>query len=309
MKLISYFVVEEERDQLAVLVGENAYNMDALDRKLPNNMAEFLWGEDETMVMAKAYDAKIKAGEKVKAKAQKATKLPLLAPIPYPTSLRYADAFSQANSLTTSKFPDFQFANHHTVQGGGAVVCMSDHLQQLDFGLEIAAVIGLQGYNIRAEEAEEFIAGYMVMNNFSARHFGGAKGADFATAVGPYLVTPDELSANVQEMEEQEGYTLNLPMRAWVNGQLVTEGNTADMIWTFSEIIERCSYGIELHPGAIISSGTIGKGSFWALHQLDHKKNAPKCLKVGDRVELSIDGLGKLSNYIELSEDKFSILK
>lgn len=332
MKLISYLNEKTEHAQLAILVGNQAYDTHLLDKKLPDNMAEFLLGEDETMAMAKAYDAKIKAGNKVNAQPKLITALPLMAPVPYPTSCRDAYAFRQHVAAGRrnrgvdmipefDQFPVFYFTNHNAITGPGEVVCMPDHLHRLDFELEIAAVIGVGGINIRPEEAEEFIAGYMIMNDFSARrlqmeemrlNLGPAKGKDFATAVGPYLVTPDELAAyKVPAQDGHEGYNFNLEMRCWVNGKLVSQGNMANMTWTFTEILERCSYGVDLLPGDIIGSGTVGTGCFLELNGTAKRNNpnaTPQWLQVGDVVEMEITGLGRLKNVIVAAEDDHSIL-
>ena len=100
------------------------------------------------------------------------------------------------------QFPVFYFTNHNAIFGEGDIVVEDDHLEKLDFELEAAIVIGKEGRNIPAEKADEYIAGYMIMNDFSARvlqmeemklNLGPAKGKDFATSIGPWLVTPDEL--------------------------------------------------------------------------------------------------------------------
>ena len=100
------------------------------------------------------------------------------------------------------QYPIFYFTNHNSIQGPGEVVCMPDHFEKLDFELEVAIVICKPGKNIKAEEADEYIGGFMIMNDLSARrlqmeemllNLGPAKGKDFATATGPMLVTPDEL--------------------------------------------------------------------------------------------------------------------
>src|SRR6187200_1363671 len=101
------------------------------------------------------------------------------------------------------QFPVFYFTNHHSIQGPGEVKCMPDHFEKLDFELEVAIVVCKHGRNIKAEEADEYIGGLMIMNDFSARrlqmeemllNLGPAKGKDFATTVGPYLITVDELA-------------------------------------------------------------------------------------------------------------------
>src|SRR5206468_7859094 len=120
-----------------------------------------------------------------------------------------------------------------------------------DFELEVAIVIAKHGRNIRAEEADEYIAGLMIMNDLSARrlqmeemllNLGPAKGKDFATTIGPWLVTLDELAEfEVHPREGHVGSCWNLSMSCIVNGRQVSAGNLSDMDWTFAEIIERAS--------------------------------------------------------------------
>ena len=100
-------------------------------------------------------------------------------------------------------------------------------------------------------------------------------------------------------------------MKCWVNGVQVSEGNVADMDWTFAEIIERCSYGVNLMPGDVIGSGTVGTGCFLELNGtglLNNPDFIPQWLQEGDVVEMEIDALGKLSNTIVKDESDFSIL-
>ena len=219
------------------------------------------------------------------------------------------------------QYPVFYFTNHNSIQGPGEVVCMPDHFEKLDFELEAAIVIAKPGRNIKAEEADEYIAGFMVMNDLSARrlqmeemllNLGPAKGKDFATIIGPALVTPDELEQfKVDCKPGHIGNAYNLSMKCWVNDVLVSEGNLADMDWTFAEIIERASYGVQLFPGDIIGSGTVGTGCFLELNgtgKLNDPDYKEQWLQEGDVVDMEIDGLGKLSNTIVKDESDFSIL-
>ena len=199
---------------------------------------------------------------------------------------------------------------------------MPDHFEKLDFELEAAIVICKGGRNIKAEEAEEYIGGLMIMNDFSARrlqmeemllNLGPAKGKDFATTVGPWLVTLDELEEFAAPAKEgHTGRVWNLKMICRVNGGQVSEGSLADMDWTFAEIIERASYGVDLFPGDIIGSGTVGTGCFLELNgtgKLNSPDYAEQWLKDGDVVELEIDNLGILSNTIVAEETDWSILQ
>ena len=219
------------------------------------------------------------------------------------------------------QYPIFYFTNHHSVQGPGDIICMPDHFEKLDFELEAAIVICKNGRNIRAEQADQYIGGLMIMNDMSARrlqmeemllNLGPAKGKDFSTVIGPCLVTLDELEEfEIPAKEGHIGKSWNLNMKCWVNGIQVSNGNVGDMNWTFAEIIERCSYGVNIQAGDVIGSGTVGTGCFLELNgtgKLNDPNYQEQWLQAGDVVEMEISGLGKLSNTIVKDEDDFSIL-
>jgi fumarylacetoacetate (FAA) hydrolase len=161
----------------------------------------------------------------------------------------------------------------------------------------------------------------MIMNDLSARrlqmeemllNLGPAKGKDFATAIGPWLVTLDELEEfEVPPKENHVGRRWNLSMRCYVNEKQVSEGNLHDMDWTFAEIIERASYGVDLYPGDIIGSGTVGTGCFLELNgtaKLQDPNYVERWLLADDVVDLEIDHLGKLSNTIVAEDSDWSLL-
>jgi fumarylacetoacetate (FAA) hydrolase len=257
----------------------------------------------------------------------------LLAPVPYPASCRDGYAFRQhvAAARRNRKvdmiaefdhFPIFYFTNHHSISGPGEVVCMPDHFEKLDFELEAAIVICKAGRNIKAEEADEYIGGLMIMNDLSARrlqmeemllNLGPAKGKDFATTIGPWLVTLDELEEfEVAPKENHVGKAWNLKMTCKVNDVQVSAGNLRDIDWTFAEIIERASYGVDLYPGDVIGSGTVGSGCFLELNGTGRHNDSnytEQWLKEGDVVEMEIDALGTLTNNIVMEETDWSILK
>ena len=160
------------------------------------------------------------------------------------------------------------------------------------------------------------------MNDMSARrlqmeemllNLGPAKGKDFSTVIGPMLVTLDELEAfEVPCKEGHTGKAWNLKMNCKVNGITVSEGNLADMDWTFAEIIERCSYGVDMYAGDVIGSGTVGTGCFLELNgtgKLNDPEYKEQWLQNGDEVDMEIDGLGVLKNTIIAEETDFSLLK
>jgi fumarylacetoacetate (FAA) hydrolase len=219
------------------------------------------------------------------------------------------------------QYPIFYFTNHHSIQGPGDVTCMPDHFEKLDFELECAVLICKSGRNIKAEEADEYIGGLMIMNDLSARrlqmeemllNLGPAKGKDFSTVIGPWLVTLDELEEyEVPCKEGHVGKSWNLKMTCSVNGVQVSQGNLSDMDWTFAEIIERSAYGVNLYAGDVIGSGTVGTGCFLELNgtgKLNNPDYQEQWLQPGDVVEMEIDGLGKLSNTLIKEDTDFSIL-
>ena len=329
MKLISY--LKDEHEQLAVLNDGLVYDMDTLHPDLPTSMNMFLQYWDEYIALANASVKAVQEGRLMPGNAQRIEDLQLLAPVPMPASCRDGYAFRQHVEAARrnrkvemipefDQYPIFYFTNHHSIQGPGDVRCMPDHFEKLDFELEVAIVICKHGRNIRAEEADHYIGGLMIMNDMSARrlqmeemllNLGPAKGKDFSTVIGPWLVTLDELQEYVVPAKENHvGLNWNLNMKCWVNGKQVSAGNVAQMDWTFAEIIERASYGVDLYPGDVIGSGTVGTGCFLELNgtgKLNDPDYTEQWLQEGDIVEMEIDGLGRLSNTMVREEDDFSI--
>lgn len=331
MKLVSY--IKEDRDQLAVFVDGYIYDMEVLHPDLPNSMSMFLHYWDDAVPMVQAGLLMIEEGNISQAKGIPVDSVQLLSPVPFPTSCRDGYAFRQHVAAARrnrkvdmipefDQYPIFYMTNHHSVKGPGLVSCMPDHFEKLDFELEAAIVICKHGRNIKAEEADEYIGGLMIMNDLSARrlqmeemllNLGPAKGKDFATTVGPWLVTLDELREfEIPAKEGHVGKNWNLKMVCRVNGVQVSEGNLGDMDWTFAEIIERASYGVDLYPGDIIGSGTVGTGCFLELNgtgKLNDPNYKEQWLQNNDVVELEIDHLGILENTIVAEDTDWSILK
>ncbi|MEJ7693692.1 fumarylacetoacetate hydrolase family protein [Daejeonella sp.] len=328
MKLVSYKT--EDREHLGVFIKGHIYNLNSCDKLIPDNMNEFLSGGEELMDRAKKVNDQIKSG---KQKAKEEIFFEILAPVPHPSSCRDGYAFRQHVASARKnrrvemipefdQYPIFYFTNHNAIQGVGDIECMPDHFEKLDFELEAAIVIGKKGRNLTAAEADSYIAGYMVMNDLSARtlqmeemllNLGPAKGKDFSTIIGPWLVTPDELEEyKTSAKAGHTGNSYNLSMKCWVNGIEVSSGNMADMDWTFAEIIERCSYGVDILPGDVIGSGTVGTGCFMELNGtglLNDPNYKPQWLQAGDIVEMEIAGLGRLTNTIRKTDTDWSILK
>ncbi|HMQ11241.1 MAG TPA: fumarylacetoacetate hydrolase family protein [Oligoflexia bacterium] len=335
MKLISY-LNQNQQERLGLYIKDEGYydmhdTAKHIKLDLPQDMQSFLNHND-------TYFSKVQDLEKIlyaePEKFKPADVHTLLSPVPHPPSCRDAYAFRQhVETMRANRgadmipefdqFPVFYFTNHNAVFGEGPIDVYDDHLDKLDFELEIAAVIGKGGKNIPANKADEHIFGFMIMNDLSARtlqmqelklSLGPAKGKDFANCFGPWLVSKDELKAFAQDTGQ--GLTYNLEMKATLNGELVSQGNMDSMHWTFAQIIERVSYGVNLFPGDIIGSGTVGTGCLGELNgtaalkaKKEGKSYEPIWLKNKDQIDLEITGLGKLSNTLVHQKASYHILK
>ena len=195
------------------------------------------------------------------------------------------------------KLPIFYFSNPTTLYGHGEIVPYPTGTEELDFELEFAIIIANGGQNIKKENADKMIAGYTILNDWSARdlqreemqlNLGPAKGKDFANSFGPYMVTPDELT------DAWDNNKLHLRMTCHVNGKLISDGNTNDLYHSFPTMIERASMNVDLQPGDYIGSGTVGTGCILELKP----ESTGGWLKKGDVVRLEIEHIGVLENTI-----------
>ena len=325
MKLVTYQQGSESRSGLLVgpkldTIIDLSRALSALERKVEARTVLQLiehgtQGTDAARDVLAAYDAKKLPDTHDEGPIAVALgAVTLLAPIPRPPSMRDGYAFRQHVETARrnrgldmipefDQFPVFYFTNHQAVVGPGPVKVRERHLERLDFELEAAIVVAREGRDLSAKDADDYIFGMTIMNDFSARalqmqemtlSLGPAKGKDFATGLGPWLVTMDELLE--QSVRSNDGFEFDLGMRAFVNGVQVSTGNVKDMNWTFAQILERASYGVTLYPGDVIGSGTCGTGCFLELN--GSKITKDQWLKVGDEVVLEIDRLGRLVNTI-----------
>lgn len=327
MKLSTY--KHNSEAHLGIFVNEKLYQVSALHKELPNDILNFLEQGEKAMTLLKSCEKTLIENPN---SIQSVEDYQLLAPVPKPTSCRDGYAFRQHVATARrnrglgmipefDQYPIFYFTNHNAVYGPGEISLMPDHFRQLDFELEVAIVIGKKGRNIKAEEADQYIAGYTIMNDLSARtlqmeemllNLGPAKGKDFATTIGPWLVTLDELETyRTTTKENHTGAQYNMPMTCTINGIQVSSGNMNQMDWTFAEIIERASYGVDLYPGDVIGSGTVGTGCFLELNgtaKLNNPDFVPQWLNDNDVVTLKVEGLGELTNVIKAEKTDWSIL-
>jgi fumarylacetoacetate (FAA) hydrolase len=331
MKLISF--LKNGNECAGLLSGDKVYDLYMMNAGLPGSMNEILARWQETYPVLLKLSHEIESSNRINNRGLALKEVTLIAPVPHPSSLR--DGYAFRRHVETARknrglemtpvfdsYPVFYFGNHLTIKGPGPIHCMPDHFKKLDFELEAAIVISKKGKNIQVEDADEYIAGLMILNDFSARtlqmeemllNLGPAKGKDFATATGPWLVTMDELkSSETAANKNHSGKNWKLCMSANVNGSTVSEGVLSDMEWTFAELITRASYGVELYPGDIIGSGTVGTGCFLELNgtgKLNDPDYKEQWLQPGDKIELKIEGLGILSNQILAEPTNYSILQ
>ena len=321
MKLSTYTLKKSNKELIGLLKKDTLINLNVF------------FGEISLLELIQLPDWKEQIINKIKLNnltTHKLEEIKLLAPIPRPNSLRDAYAFRQ--HVETSRrnrglemikefddFPVFYFSNHNAIFGPhDDVECMPSHFEKLDYELEIAILIGKEGRNIKAKNAKEHIAGFMIMNDMSSRglqmkemklNLGPAKGKDFASVLGPYLVTQDELLGNIID-EDDSGCNYDLEMTCSVNGKLLSKGNLKDMAWSFEKIIERVSYGATIYPGDIIGSGTVGTGCLLEINgtnKLKHSDFTEIWLKENDVVEMEIEKLGKITNKIISNNSNYKI--
>jgi 2-keto-4-pentenoate hydratase/2-oxohepta-3-ene-1,7-dioic acid hydratase in catechol pathway len=274
---------------------------------VPPDMLEFLRGEQPSMKLARvACDSVLNAmrtgkrpsGSRGERLLHPASEVRLRAPLPRPASVRDFYAFEthvrkgfekRGEQMPQEWFeiPVYYKSGHQNIIGPEQDVLWPSFTEKFDYELEFAFVIGKRGRNIPAARAREYIAGFTVMNDFSARdiqrkemrvRLGPAKGKDWCTGIGPVLVTPDEI-----------GDPYNLKMTASVNGEVWSEGNTASMHWKFEQMIEFLSRDQDIYPGDLIGSGTVGTGCGLELD---------RWVKPGDVLELEIEKIGILRNRV-----------
>jgi 2-keto-4-pentenoate hydratase/2-oxohepta-3-ene-1,7-dioic acid hydratase in catechol pathway len=275
------------------------------DAVLPSSMLQFLQaGETAKSYAVRTLEA---IGTKAKAHPQgineetlvyEPGQVKLLAPLPNPASLRDFFAFEDHVKMGFEKrgepmpqewyeIPVYYKSGHQNIIGSDQDVLWPSFTEKFDYELELAAVISKKGRDIPASKASDYIAGYTVMNDFSARdiqrkemkvRLGPAKGKDWCTAFGPVLVTPDEI-----------GDPYNLTMTARINGESWSEGNSRTMYWKFEQMIEFLSRDDTILPGDVIGSGTVGTGCGLELN---------RWVKPGDVIELEIEKIGALRNRV-----------
>jgi fumarylacetoacetate (FAA) hydrolase len=195
------------------------------------------------------------------------------------------------------RIPVFYFSNTSEIRGPEDAVWAPLGSVELDYELEVAAIVDTNAANLGPERAEEAIGGFTVFNDWSARdlqreetavRLGPAKGKDFASSFGPWLVTPDELA------DRRKGTGFDVSMTARVNGGETSRGTWSDANYSFGEMLARASADARLRPGDLIGSGTVGGGCLLEIRE----ETLGRYLEPGDTVELTIEGIGTLRNIV-----------
>lgn len=300
MKLLT-FKNKENQSRIGWLVEERIVDMNLASEKLPTDMLTFIDNYD-------VYAEIIKELGEVTPHYDLA-EVQLLAPLPNPRSFRDYIGF-EMHMLNASRsfghtigqawyeMPIFYFTNHNAIYGPEDEIKRPDKETKLDIELEMAVIIGKKGKDIKAENAEDYIFGYTVFNDWTARAIqkremeiplGPHKGKDFANAIGPYIVTKDEMNQYLGDNER-----FDVKMTTKINGVQVCAGNYNTVYYTFAQMIERASENnVNLLPGDILGSGTVGWGSL-----IENNFSVHRPLEPGDVVELEIEGIGILKNTV-----------
>lgn len=299
-----FCVVEWEGSEGPVLAVECDGGLRALDAPASIRCALEEYSSDGLLRMARA--TKDAQGEPVR--IEEVTRW--LPPVPNPGTFRDFYAFEQHVKTCRNKrgqemlpewyeFPVFYFSNPSSLKGHNQPVTKPASTKEMDFELEVACIIAKEVQDVSGEAAEDAIFGYLVLNDLSARDLqrqemkcmlGPAKGKDFASAIGPWVVTKDELA----DRRVGPG-RYDLAMIARKNGKEISRGNFKDITHDFTKLIERASRDVTLFQGDLIGSGTVGTGCILELGP----DTTGGWLEPGDTIELEIDRLGTLTTPIK----------
>ena len=317
MKLVT-FATKEGTVHTGWLKAEGIVAMQKADKRLPNDMLAFIDNHETYFKIIKEnrLEELIPHYQLIDVR--------LMAPLTNPRSIRDYLSFEQ-HMLNASKtfghsigeayydIPVFYFTNHNAVFGPQDEIKRPKNETKMDFELELAVVMGKKGSDIPEDETDDYIFGYTIFNDWTARSLqreemtlplGPAKGKDFANAFGPCIVTKDEFeqySCTISRETHPEHLTMpkttgdrfDVKMSARINGETICEGNYKTAYWTFAQMIKRASDNVTLLPGDILGSGTVGWGSL-----IENNFSVHRPLEPGDQVELEIEGIGVLSNKV-----------
>jgi 2-keto-4-pentenoate hydratase/2-oxohepta-3-ene-1,7-dioic acid hydratase in catechol pathway len=316
MKLVT-FKNKEQKTSIGWLQADGVVDMPQAHADLPKDMLSFIQNNEEYFKII-ADLGEVKAHYSL-------DEVKLLAPLPNPPSFRDYIGFEMHMQNASRSFghkigaawydmPIFYFTNHQAIYGPDDEIKRPAKETKLDIELEIACIIGKKGKDISAADARPYIFGYTIFNDWTARAIqkvemeiplGPHKGKDFANAIGPCIVTADEMEQYRVPMDESvftdpisvpkiKGDRLNVKMTSRINGETICEGNYKSVYHNFEQMIERASENnVSLFPGDILGSGTVGWGSL-----IENMFSVHRPLEPGDVVELEIEGIGILRNTV-----------
>jgi len=318
MKLVTFQKIDESI-HIGWLHKNGVVAMQKADKRLPNDMLAFIDDHETYFKIIREENL-----ETISPHYQ-LSEVKLLAPLTNPRSCRDYVAFEE-HMLNASKsfghtvspewynIPIFYFTNHQAIYGPNDEIKRPEKETKFDIELELAVIIGKKGNDIQGENANDYIFGYTIFNDWTARAIqrqemtvplGPHKGKDFANAIGPCIVTKDEfenyrcsISRETHpehlQMPQTTADRFDLKMIARINGETVCEGNYKTVYWTFPQMIKRASENnVSLMPGDILGSGTVGWGSLIENNFSVHRPLVP-----GDIVELEIENIGILKNTV-----------
>lgn len=295
----------QEKVYTGVMRDSNFYALKDIDAKLPDNMLALIEEFDRCKPIIEAQLNKVQATCSL-------DEVEFLPPLPNPRSFRdfmgFEEHVKNAGFRDTGKprdipeswynFPVFYFSNHNSLLGSGQPIPVHPKSKRMDIEFEMGFVIGKTGKNISAQEAGAHIFGFTIINDWSARDLqweemssllGPAKGKDFATSVGPVIVTKDEMD---QYLCPDDPTRYNLATKLTRNGEVLRENNINTIYHPFASMIERASDNVVLYPGELFGSGTIGGGTFF-----EYPSDVPFA-QAGDVIEMEIEGIGTLRSVI-----------
>ena len=288
-------------DRVGLVIDQLIHALDGV------NSLQQLLGDDGTRLSEAAERARRSPAEVRPLSAAR-----LLPPIPQPRSIRDYSSFEEHYRAGLQAFglefntrwyeaPAFYFSNNNVVVGDAVDVRFPRASRQMDYELEVAAIVGREGVDLSVQEAESYIAGYTIFNDWSARDLlrtdlersllGPSKGKDSNNGMGPFLVTPDELEPR------RRGKGFDVEMTARINGREYSRGNWSKIYWSFAEMLAHASRDSRIVPGDVIASGTVGTGCIMEL-SATHGMNRYPYLEDGDEVVIAVEGLGELRNRV-----------
>lgn len=302
MKFAS-FTADDGKLRFGLLTEDGLMDLNEADTGIPDNALDFIRSSDEMLSRAEK-------ARKYATRFYDPASVRLSAPLPNPLSFRDFMGFSEHHeSCRRNKgqtvdpvyyhIPVFYFSNTSVMAGQDAMIRAPKKCGKLDFEFEVGFVIGKPGRDIPKEKALEHIFGYTILNDWSARDLQGeemkvmlgpAKGKDFATSMGPYLVTKDEWDPFLIE----DGLRYDRKTALTLNGRKLRENNLKAIHHDFATMIERASEDVTLYPGELFGSGTIGGGCI-----LEYPQGSIPWLAKGDVVEMEVEGLGTLRGFVD----------